>query len=61
MEDSMGFVFVLFPIFSFVVVYYMYQIIKHLIELQKLQLKSNELLYEINSGISSLILNSREK
>lgn len=57
----MDFISVLFPIFSFVIVYYVYQIIKHLIELQKLQIKTNELLYEINSGISTLILNSREK
>lgn len=34
-------------IFSMSVIYYLYEIIKHLIHLQKLQLKTNELLYEI--------------
>jgi hypothetical protein len=34
-------------VFSFFVVYYLYEIIKHLIHLQELQLKTNELLYEI--------------
>jgi hypothetical protein len=40
---------VIISIFSFVVVYYLYEIIKHLINLQKLQQNTNELLYEINS------------
>ena len=34
-------------IFSMSVIYYLYEIIKHLIHLQKLQLKTNELLYEL--------------
>jgi hypothetical protein len=57
----MDFIFVIFPIFSLVIIYYIYELIKHLIELKKLQLKSNELLYEINSGISTLISQGREK
>ena len=61
LEVLMDFIFVLIPMFLFVIVYYIYQLIKHLIELKKLQLKSNELLYEINSGISTLISYSREK
>jgi len=51
----MDFISVLFPIFSFVMIYYTHEIIKHLIELRKLQDKSNELLYEMNSKLSSLI------
>ncbi len=41
-------------VFTFFVVYYLYEIIKHLIHLQKLHLKTNELLYELNSKISVL-------
>ncbi|MDH6240564.1 hypothetical protein M2125_000354 [Polynucleobacter sphagniphilus] len=50
----MEFSYVIFPIFSFVTVYYIHNIIKQLVDLQKLQLKSNELLYEINSKLGSL-------
>jgi hypothetical protein len=44
----------IFVVFSIFVVYYLYEIIKHLIYLQKLQLKTNELLYEMNSKLLSL-------
>jgi hypothetical protein len=50
MEFTIGIV----VVFTFFVVYYLYEIIKHLIHLQKLQLKTNELLYELNSKISVL-------
>jgi hypothetical protein len=42
-------------IFSGVVIYYLYEIIKHLIHLQKLQLDTNNSLYELNSKLSVLI------
>lgn len=34
-------------VLTFFIVYYLYEIIKHLIQLQELQHKTNELLYEI--------------
>jgi len=52
---------VVFLIFSFFIIYYVYFIIQQLREQIKLQHKSNELLYEINSGIKTLISNSRDK
>lgn len=51
----MEFIFGIFFIFSGFVVYYLYEIIKHLIHLQKLQLDTNNSLYELNSKLSVLI------
>ncbi len=50
----MEFLTVISVLFSFVVIYYLYEVIKHLIQLQKLQRETNELLYEMNSKISVL-------
>jgi hypothetical protein len=50
----MDFISVIFPIFSFVIVYYIHMMIKQLVEVQKNQNRSNELLYEINSKLGSL-------
>ena len=54
----MEFIFVIFVLFSGVVIYYLYEIIKHLIHLQKLQLDTNNSLYELNSKLSVLIQKS---
>jgi len=51
----MEFVVVLLILFSGSVIYYLYEIIKHLIHLQKLQANTNNSLYELNSKISALI------
>jgi hypothetical protein len=44
----------LYFIFSFVIVYYLHELIKQLVEVQKNQDRSNELLYEINLKLSDL-------
>lgn len=54
----MEIIFVIFVLFSGVVIYYLYEIIKHLIHLQKLQVDTNNSLYELNSKLSVLIQKS---